>query len=157
MSVIPPRFAADVMLGRTARWLRMLGFDTYYDNRAEDEELKKLCLREGRVLLTKDVALHRLMPAGTGRLVAAVHPSEQLAEIVAAFRLDEFSLPPRCSLCNGELAAIEKERLRDLVPPYVFRSQEHFQRCRQCQKIYWQGTHLGRINLFVEKFRKASG
>ena len=145
------------MLGRTAKWLRMLGLDTYYDNRADDDSLKKLCLREGRVLLTKDLALHRLMPAGASRLVEAVRPREQLEEIAAAFRLDLFALPSRCSLCNGGLAAIEKERVKDLVPPYVFRTQAYFQRCSQCQKIYWQGTHLGRINLFIEKFRKASG
>ena len=73
MSPAPPRFAADVMLGRTARWLRMLGFDTYYDNRAGDDALKKLCLEENRVLLTKDVALHqahadRQQPPGRSRL-----------------------------------------------------------------------------------------
>ena len=145
------------MLGRTAKWLRMLGFDTYYDNRADDDSLKRLCLREGRVLLTKDVALHRLMPPGASRLVEAIEPRPQLEEIASAFRLKRFALPPRCSLCNGELAAIEKERVKDLVPPYVFRTQERFQRCAQCQKIYWQGTHLGRINRLREKFRKASG
>ena len=60
----PPLFACDVMLGRTARWLRMLGFDTFYDNRAGDDDLKELCISENRVLLTKDVALHQAMPAG---------------------------------------------------------------------------------------------
>jgi len=64
---LPPLFAADVMLGRTARWLRLLGFDTFYDNRAGDDALKQLCLQEDRVLLTKDVALHQAMPACASR------------------------------------------------------------------------------------------
>jgi uncharacterized protein with PIN domain len=145
------------MLGRTARWLRMLGFDTWYDNKAEDDELKKLCLRENRVLLTKDVELHEAMPAGSSRLVEAVHPREQLEETVAFFRLARFTLPPRCSLCNGKLATIEKSLVQDSVPPYVFRTQNAFQRCAQCQKINWPGTQLGRISLFLKKFRKASG
>jgi hypothetical protein len=155
--IVPPRFACDVMLGRTAKWLRMLGFDTLYDNRAGDDELKRLCLRENRVLLTKDVALHRSMPPGSSRLVESVHARQQLVELSAALRLDRFALPPRCSLCNGELAAVEKEALRDLVPPYVFRTQDRFQRCGRCRKIYWPGTHLGRILQVCEIIRKASG
>lgn len=153
----PPRFACDVMLGRTARWLRMLGLDTFYDNRAADARLKELCLAEHRVLLTKDVALHASMPAGSSRLVAAVCPREQLRELAAAFRLDRLSLPSRCSVCNGELAAIEKNLARDLVPPYVFRTQEAFQRCGLCRRIYWPGTHAGAIARAVEEIRKACG
>jgi uncharacterized protein with PIN domain len=152
----PPRFAADVMLGRTARWLRMLGFDTYYDNRAGDDALKILCLKENRVLLTKDVALHKGMPTGSSRLVEAVYPRQQLEEMISVFHLEQFTLPPRCSLCNGELATIEKDLLQDLVPPYVFRTQSTFQRCSGCNKIYWQGTHLNKINRFIERFRKVS-
>jgi len=153
----PPRFACDVMLGRTAKWLRILGFDTFYDNRAGDKELKQLCLREFRVLLTKDVALHQAMPTGTSRLVESVHPRQQLVELSSALHLEDFDLPPRCSVCNGELAAIEKESLRDLVPPYVFRTQSSFQRCSLCRKIYWPGTHLGKIVQVCEIIRKASG
>jgi uncharacterized protein with PIN domain len=145
------------MLGRTARWLRMLGFDTDYDNKAADPDLRKLCLMENRVLLTKDLALHRSMPGGTSRLVEAVHTRGQLEEIVGAFRLGRFTLPPRCSVCNGELAAIEKETAQGLVPPYVFRTQERFQRCRRCHKFYWPGTHLARIAEWIVELRKASG
>jgi uncharacterized protein with PIN domain len=145
------------MLGRTAKWLRMLGIDTFYDNKAMDADLKKLCLGEKRVLLTKDVALHDAMPAGTSRLVEAVHPRQQLEEIVAVFHLDRLALPPRCSVCNGELAVIEKTLVRELVPPFVFGTQSRFQRCLLCKKVYWQGTHLGKISRFIDTIRKASG
>jgi uncharacterized protein with PIN domain len=157
MSAIPPRFACDVMLGRTARWLRMLGFDTFYDNHANDDELKELCLMEKRLLLTKDVALHKAMPAGSSRLIEAVHPRQQLMELASALHLDRFALPPRCSLCNGALTAIDKDLLRGLVPAYVFRTQSSFQRCVLCRKIYWPGTHLGKIVQVCEMIRKASG
>ena len=151
----PPRFACDVMLGRTARWLRLLGFDTFYDNKAEDGDLKKLCLGENRVLLTQDVALHKSMPAGASRLVAAVQPRQQLQELASAFRLDRLSLPPRCSLCNGELAAAAKEEVAGRVPPYVFRTQDSFQRCRLCRKIYWPGTHAGGIARLIGVVRRS--
>ncbi len=144
------------MLGRTARWLRLLGVDTFYDNRADDADLKQRCLDESRVLLTKDVDLHESMPSGTSRLVQALHPRQQLEELVSVFRLARFSLPRRCSVCNGELAAIEKERVKDRVPPYVLRTQSAFQRCSRCEKIYWPGTHVGPIARFIEEIRKAS-
>lgn len=155
MGIVPPRFACDVMLGRTAKWLRLLGLDTFYDNRAEDDALKMLCRHENRVLLTKDVALHKDMPAGSSRLIAAVHPREQLQEIVAVFQLAGLALPPRCPVCNGELAAIAKGLVKDMVPPYVFRSQNSFQRCRNCQKTYWPGSHLARIAFFLKNLSKA--
>jgi uncharacterized protein with PIN domain len=153
---IPPRFAADVMLGRTARWLRMLGFDTFYDNKAADADLKERCLSESRILLTKDIALHQSMPAGSSRLVEAVYPRQQLEELASSYRLDRFVLKPRCSLCNGELISIEKETVKDTVPPFVFRTQTRFQRCQNCRKVYWQGTHIGKISRFIETIRKAS-
>jgi uncharacterized protein with PIN domain len=152
-----PRFAADVMLGRTAKWLRMLGFDTYYDNQAGDDALKRLCLQETRILLTKDVALHAGMPSGTSRLVEAVYPRQQLEEIICFFGLQRFALVPRCSLCNGELETIEKGQIKEAVPAYVFRTQTDFSRCRNCQKIYWPGTHLGKIIQFIGNIRKSSG
>lgn len=151
----PPRFACDVMLGRTAKWLRLLGFDTFYGNRTADADLKKLCLEENRLLLTKDVALHESMPAGSSRLVEAVHPREQLPEIATAFRLERLDLPPRCPLCNGELGAVNKESVKDRIPPYVFRTQDRFQRCGRCLKVYWPGTHLARIARIRETIRKA--
>ena len=152
--IAPPLFAADVMLGKTAKWLRMLGFDTFYDNHASDDNLKIFCRNQNRILLTKDVALHKAMSTGTSSLVAAVYPRQQLEEIVAVFHLDRFTLPPRCSLCNGELAAIDKTLIKALLPPYVFRTQSSFQRCGICQNIYWPGTHLAKIRLFIEKIRK---
>jgi hypothetical protein len=153
----PPRFACDVMLGRTARWLRMLGFDTFYDNRAADPDLRDMCLAEKRILLTKDVALHESLPASGSHLVRAVRPLPQLQEIAAAFGLARFSLPCRCSLCNGELMMLAKEQAGGRVPPYVFRTQDAFQRCSRCGKLYWQGSHAGGIARLSGVVRKACG
>lgn len=154
---LPPRFACDVMLGRTARWLRLLGFDTYYDNRAADDGLRDLCRAETRILLTQDVALHESLPAAGSRLVRAVHPLQQLEEIAAAFGLGRFSLPCRCSLCNGALRTVGKEQVSGRVPPYVFGTQEAFQRCERCGKLYWPGTHAAGIARLSGVVRKACG
>jgi hypothetical protein len=155
--IAPPRFAADVMLGKTAKWLRILGFDTFYDNHADDPFLRDLCRREGRVLLTRDTRLQLSMPAGHGYLVRQNYPRLQLAEINRVFGLAGFSLPSRCSVCNGELLPVEKNGVRKKVPPYVWSSQSDFSNCRQCRRIYWPGTHLDRIKLFIENIGKPDG
>jgi uncharacterized protein with PIN domain len=153
---LPPRFAADVMLGKTAKWLRMLGFDTFYDNKAGDDSLKQLCLQENRVLLTRDTLLQQSMPPKSSYLVMQNLPRQQLAEISHIFGLAKFQLQPRCSVCNGELLAIEKTQIGEKVPPYVFTTQSNFSQCLQCQRIYWPGTHLAKIVKFIETIGKLS-
>jgi uncharacterized protein with PIN domain len=45
------------MLGKLARWLRFLGYDTSYSTAERDEELLSRAELEGRVILTRDVQL----------------------------------------------------------------------------------------------------
>jgi hypothetical protein len=152
----PPRFAADVMLGKAAKWLRMLGFDTFYDNKAGDDALKQLCHQENRILLTRDTLLQQSLPPESSYLVVQNFPRQQLAEISGIFELAKFKLQPRCTVCNGELVAIEKIQIREKVPPYVFHTQSNFSKCLQCQRIYWPGTHLVKIVKFIETIGKFS-
>ena len=154
--IIPPLFAADVMLGKTAKWLRILGFDTFYDNRAGDHFLLDLCRNENRVLLTRDTRLQQSMPPESSYLVVQNLPRQQLEEINLIFGLTKFKLQPRCSVCNGELVAIEKTQIREKVPPYVFSTQSNFSHCLQCQRIYWPGTHIVKIVKFIETIGKLS-
>jgi len=154
--IIPPLFAADVMLGKTAKWLRILGFDTFYDNRADDHFLQDFCRNENRILLTRDTLLQQSMPPESSYLVVQNLPRQQLAEINRIFELTKFKLQPRCSVCNGELVAIEKTQIREKVPPYVFSTQSNFSHCLQCQRIYWPGTHIVKIVKFIETIGKLS-
>lgn len=144
-----PRFTADVMLGTLARWLRLAGLDTFYSNHAGDDELLDVCRREERILLSKDTGLIARLPPSRVHAVAAVRLPEQLREVWRRFHLGGWALRPRCSRCNGELAPIEAERIRLLVPPYVFLHCREFTHCRSCGKIYWRGTHLPRIEEFL--------
>jgi len=141
----PPLFAADVMLGRLARWLRLLGFDTFYDNHAGDDFLAGLVRREGRILLTRDHPLHWSLPAGASYLVEADRHPAQLAEVARALALDRFDLPPRCSRCNGSLVETSLARVEYLVPPFVRATQRRFCQCTACGKVYWAGSHAPRI------------
>ena len=97
------RFVADVMLGRLARWLRALGYDTLYYRDAPDSRLLGIALREARTLLTRDAGLAaRAGPAG--RLVRAEGVDAQLREVVDAFALRPPAPLSRCLECNGPLA-----------------------------------------------------
>ncbi len=145
-----PKFAADVMLGKLAKWLRLMGFDTFYSNTAEDDFLVDLCLSEDRILLTRDGPLHDRI-AHRCYFVKSIFVAEQLDELTERFQLHRYTLEPRCAVCNGTLSEIPKEGLADEAPPYVFKTVDEFYRCSGCGKLYWEGTHVPRIRTVIEK------
>lgn len=140
------RFVVDTMLGRLARWLRAMGYDTLYLGPAHDRRLLQLALSEDRLLLTRDAKLAQL--AGPrGCLVREETMGRQLAQVV-----EELTLAPpnegwlsRCLECNALLEPRAKETLRGVVPEYVFATQTDFMGCPGCGKIYWPGTHADRM------------
>jgi hypothetical protein len=140
-----PRFIVDFNVGRLAKWLRVLGYDTLFLPGVEDSELVRIALKEDRVILTKDSRFMslRLVTSGRLRVVFIQHDDlkSQLQQVVQELKLDasgDFSL---CIRCNQPLAPIPKEEVRERVPPYVFQTQEQFMVCQSCQRIYWRGTH----------------
>ncbi|NOZ12465.1 MAG: hypothetical protein GXO69_02310 [Acidobacteria bacterium] len=145
-----PRFAVDIMLGKLAKWLRLMGFDTFYSNSAGDSFLTALATGEKRILLTRD----RPLAAKMGNSAYFVHNillPGQLAEIRAAFHLYLFHPRTRCSICNGILLSISKSEVAKKVPPYVFQTQKNFLQCSRCGKIYWNGTHIQHIKKTISE------
>lgn len=147
----PLKLLADGMLGRLAKWLRLLGYDTAYDNSADDAELARRARAEGRVLLTRD---HEL--AGRRGLRTLLIQSEVLEEQVQQVQ-DTLGGPlhpalSRCSVCNVALEAVTPEEIADRVPPYVLRTQTEFRRCPGCGRVYWPGTHLQAMRKQMERF-----
>ena len=134
------KLIADGMLGRLARWLRILGYDTLYAPAWEDNELVRRARAEGRLLLTRDTALAQRRGIQSLLVEAQTLPA-QLREVVDKLGLQAESLFSRCSLCNLPLEGISKDAAQSRVPPYVFATQEHFHRCPGCGRIYWRGTH----------------
>jgi hypothetical protein len=138
------RLIADVMLGRLAKWLRLLGYDTRYDNSADDLSLLRAAQAEGRVLLTRDRALARQ------RGVKAIWiETQDLLEQIRQVR-QAVGLPPdgsltRCAICNVRLEPIDKAGVESRVPPYVLQTQEEFYHCPQCDRVYWAATHVERM------------
>ncbi len=141
------RFLADAMLGRLARWLRYLGYDTVYDTEAPDDVLARRSLAEGRVLLTRDRGLlERWRPPG-GMLIRSDRPLDQLRQVVRDLGLErDRRTGTRCTICNEPLEAAEPGDDQRSVPPYVRRTQAgSFTHCPRCGRFYWPGTHAARM------------
>lgn len=134
------------MLGKLARWLRAMGYDTLYFRVAEDRHLLQLASLEARTLLTRDARLARLAGAG-GLLIRATDLEPQIAEVMERLALAPRGedLLSRCLVCNGALEDRPKDSVRGLVPEYVFSIQDRFVGCPECNRIYWQGSHADRI------------
>jgi hypothetical protein len=148
-----PRFLVDEMLGRLARWLRLLGCDAACRPGASDAGLARRALDEGRVLLTRDLGLAadpRL--AGRCRVVRAQAPLEQLREIVAAFGLDwRRGLFSRCTVCNAPLWPMETTEAKSRVPSHVLEERRQLRHCPACGRVYWQGSHAARMRRDLER------
>jgi len=145
-----PRFIADAMLGRLARWLRIMGFDTAHDGHIADADLVRRSLDEQRAVLTRDRALPEEWRVASIYVVASETGAEQLREVVRAFDLRTgVKLFTRCSVCNARLEAASRESVRSGVPDRIFATCEVFQRCPGCSRIYWRGSHADRIERTV--------
>jgi uncharacterized protein with PIN domain len=141
-----PRFFADAMLGRLARWLRILGYDTRYEAHVDDAALVRGALRENRVILTRDRGLPEEFRVRSLVLVESERPQDQLRELVTRFQLDtEGRLFTRCSRCNAALESVSRQQIAERVPQRVFRDHDRFKRCPGCERIYWEGSHVDRI------------
>jgi uncharacterized protein with PIN domain len=144
------RFIADAHLGGLARLLRMLGFDTLYDNAYSDEEIRRLAAEEHRIVLTRDRALLLCKTITHGCFVHARKPQDQLREIVQRLQLGT-SLRPfaRCLHCNVAVAAVEKEAVLEYLPPMVRERYQRFTQCPACRRVYWEGSHWERMRAIL--------
>jgi len=140
------RFAADRMLGRLAKMLRLLGYDTLYSPNATTAQLEKIAWSGERVVLTRG-AIEKRFPqvAGVFRVDSEYAP-EQMREVAERFRLDmRAGLWTRCTLCNAVIERVDKAAVQTVVAPKVFRVYEAFFRCSGCGHVYWCGSHVERI------------
>jgi uncharacterized protein with PIN domain len=140
------KFIADVMLGRLAKRMRLLGFDVLYDRAYDDNDIIRLSLQEGRVILTRDTELAARPLASRNIFLKSDDVREQLEQMLSAIPSDEASVPlTRCSACNHLLTDAPKPEIRDSVPGYVYDKYPVFLRCISCGRVYWRGTHVSRM------------
>lgn len=140
------RFVADVHLGKLARRLRLLGFDTLYARDFTDATLVELSARERRILLTRDIGLLKHSAVVRGHWLHSSDPAAQLREVIETFSLQRDAAPfTRCTLCNGALRRIPRAAAAGRVPPRVYARRRRFDLCTGCGRIYWRGTHFAKL------------
>jgi uncharacterized protein with PIN domain len=146
-----PRFVADVMLGRLAKWLRIAGFDVLYSNRFTDDELVTLSRREARILLSRDTRLLVRKAVKQFIFLESDKVQDQIRQIFDITHTTDIpGLLTRCLSCNELLNEVPRETVRETVPPYVYATQTLFKSCPKCRKIYWAGTHRQSVVRILE-------
>jgi len=138
-----PRFIMDVNLGKLAKYMRLLGFDSLYRNDYRDAEVVNIAVNEQRIVLTRDRRLLYIKHITHGYWVRAVDVEFQVDEVLRRFDLFG-SIHPfiRCLVCNGVLAPVAKADILDRLEPKTRRYYEVFHQCADCRRIYWEGSHM---------------
>jgi len=138
-------FAADRTLGKLAKWLRILGFDTIYESDVSTQWFYSQ-LDETRILLTRTQKIRKQFSGHRLVFIAGDDLFGQLRQVIdeLAISLDDSRPFSRCIRCNTPIAAVNKESVYGLVPDYIWETHDEFNRCRQCKKIFWPGSHTER-------------
>lgn len=156
----PARFMADAMLGRLARWLRILGYDTAYEKVIADDVLIDRVLRENRWLLTRDGYLaQRKVCRGRHTLIASDDLEGQLRQLHRELNIElgvNHQRGYRCADCNIVLTAISHDDAIPLVPPFVAQQYREFLQCPRCHRVFWPGTHWQDLQSRLAAARKES-
>jgi hypothetical protein len=146
-----PLFILDVHLGTLARYLRMAGFDTLYNNEDwGDEYIAERAGAENRIVLTRDIGLLKRSVVVYGRWLRNTDPKKQFSEVVKRFRLsNHFELTTRCTKCNNFLISVPKEEIIEMLEEQTKKDYNEFWKCYGCNQIYWKGSHYDKIAKFL--------
>ncbi len=140
----PILFVADSMLGKLARYLRIMGYDTFYQSSYSGRRLPELVM-EGRTLLTRNHAIVRSY--SNAIFIDSDLVKDQLKAVDSTVRLtgDQRSWFSRCLICNSPLSKAKGEVAREHVPDFVFLNYHgRILSCPSCKRFYWPGTHRER-------------
>lgn len=149
-------FIVDTALGKLAKWLRILGYDTVYWRTDDPTGLLRRARDEGRTLVTRDTRLFKAKGGLEALLIREDNPFRQLKEVVRHFRIvvDQGMLFSRCLACNALLEQIDTEEAKGKVPDHIYHTHQGFSRCPVCRKVYWAGTHYGQMTSVVKRLQK---
>jgi len=149
------KFIVDCMLGKLAKWLKILGFDAAYFSKIEDSELLAMARKEGRILLTRDNDLIEKSHDIRTLFIESEDWNDQIEQVIDDFDLWHAIQPySRCLECNAELKDLPKSRAKNLVTPFVFEQADAFAICPSCSRIFWKGTHHQDMEVKVEEILK---
>lgn len=145
------KFILDVHLGKLNNMLRILGFDCYYRNNLDDDEIIDIAYNEERIILSRDLGIFKNNKVKYGYFPRSQDPKIQLKEILERYNLKTKIKPlSRCIKCNGDIQIIEKEKIIDGLEEKTKLFFNEFYICNNCKKTYWKGSHYDKIIEFVE-------
>ena len=152
---IIPCFAAEKTLGRLAKWLRLLGFDTLYESESAGDLFIE-SLEKDRIVLTRTQRIQKQFASRKLIFVESDHLEQQLNQVFRELGLTTAQLRPfsRCLQCNVPIVAAQKDSLFGKVPDYIFETQNQFQKCPVCDGIYWPGSHTQRSLTKIQQLLK---
>lgn len=146
----PIRFILDLHLGKLAVYLRIMGFDSMYQNNYTDDELARLAVETGRTLLTRDRRLLMRKVIQHGYCVRSLDPPSQAREILHYYGLSNRVQPfQRCLRCNNRLIPVAKESVLERLEPLTKKYYDEFHLCPACDQIYWKGSHFEHMQAFL--------
>jgi uncharacterized protein with PIN domain len=148
------RFLADRTVGRLARYLRMAGLDTLYEPDWNDDDIVAALQNEPRVLLTRNLDLLKRKQVVFGRAIRMVAPFAQLREVLDLFGINQLNQGlSRCLQCNQLLEPVDKSTILHRLEPLTIRYYHTFNICRNCDQIFWAGSHVGRMRELLEQHK----
>jgi uncharacterized protein with PIN domain len=148
------RFVLDVHLGKLAKYLRMLGFDTMYSNAYDDDEIVLHAQLDQRIILTRDLGMLKRNDVQRGYWLRSDQSKNQLKEIINRFDLYNSIQPMTfCMKCNSRIHSIDKTKIADQLQPDTLKYFDEFYQCSGCRQVYWKGSHYDRMIELVEKVR----
>jgi uncharacterized protein len=148
------RFILDAHLGKLAKKLRLLGFDSLFAREISDDEIIDQAHAERRIILTRDRDLLKSEKVDHGYYIRATDTDGQLKEIIVKFDLwSQFDPFARCLICNGELEKADISEVRGQINQETASIFSEFFRCSSCKKIYWEGSHYESMKGYIENLR----
>jgi uncharacterized protein with PIN domain len=112
------KFIADINLGDLVKYMRVLGFDLYYDPLLATREIIEISKREHRIILTKSRKLLKFKDVTHGIFIRPGKTTEQIKRIIDSLNIKDNIKPfSRCLLCNTLLQSVPKEKIFDKIPP----------------------------------------
>ena len=149
------KFIVDCMLGKLAKWLKILGFDTIYFSKIEDSNLLALARKEGRILLSRDNVLIKKSRDINSFFITSEDWNAQLEQVLNGFDLWEEVRPySRCIECNVELRDLSRKQAKNLVVPFVYEQASSFALCPRCDRVFWKGTHHQDMEFKIEEIMR---
>ncbi len=146
------KFVVDAMLGKLAKWLRILGFDTQYVYLKDPLRIEQF-LREGRTIITRNQKWKNIKGVVC---IESNHLEDQMAEVAKKidFSIDHSKLFTRCIRCGSVLTKVDKKDVFGQVPDYILDTAEGFSMCRKCGKVFWPGSHIGRMREKISRLQQ---